>query len=473
MGEEQKKNIPAVRVGDRIFTDQLEKEEAFFQSYSALLGEVRNRVSIVNLDSLGFQWFELDDLEALFTTEEVWKVIRDMPSDLAPGPDGFIGLFYQKAWGVIRNDIMAAILKLGVGDGRGFGKLNRSLITLIPKRPDAMEVGDFRPISLVHSFGKLFSKLIANRLRTQLCDLVSMNQSAFVKGRCLHDNFILVRQVARQIYKRKVSGLFLKLDLSRAFDSLSWAFLFEVLRQLGFGDLFLCWISLLLSTASVRVLVNGSPGKSIKLVRGLRQGDPTSPQLFVITVKVLTKLVVKAAEEGFLSNIRGCSLQQRLSIYADDVALFVKPSVCDLVTVKELLRIFSNASGLMVNYTKSLAIVIRGGVEEGILAKHILQCELGAFPCRYLGLQLSTKELNKVHWQPILDHIIASLPAWQRGLLQRSGRLILIKSAIMARPIHQILVAEAPVWMLEEINKWVRGFFWAGKDKVTSGQCLV
>jgi hypothetical protein len=162
-----------------------------------------------------------------------------------------------------------------------------------------------------------------------------------------------------------------------------------------------------------------------------------------------------------------------LSIYADDVALFVKPSVCDLVTVKELLRCFGNASGLMVNYTKSSAIVIRGGVEDGMLAKHILHCELGTFPCRYLGLQLSTKELNKVHWQPILDRIIASLPAWQRGLLQRSGRLILIKSTIMARPIHQVLVAEAPVWMLDEINKWARGFFWAGKDKVNGGQCLV
>jgi mannosylglycoprotein endo-beta-mannosidase len=116
-GRRAKKIIPAIRVGDRIFTDQSEKEESFFQSYSALLGEVRNRVSTVDLDNLGFQRFELDDLEAMFTTEEVWKVIRDMPSERAPGPDGFIGLFYQKAWGVIRNDIMATILKLGVGDG--------------------------------------------------------------------------------------------------------------------------------------------------------------------------------------------------------------------------------------------------------------------------------------------------------------------------------------------------------------------
>jgi hypothetical protein len=157
-GQRAKNFIPAIRVGDRILIDQREKEDAFSQAYSALIGEVCNRMNTVNLDSLGFQQFELDDLEAMFTTEEVWKVIRDMPSDQAPGPDGFIGLFYPKAWGVLTDVIMAGILKLVVGDGQGFGKLNRSLITLILKRPDALEVGDFCSISLVNSFGKLFSK---------------------------------------------------------------------------------------------------------------------------------------------------------------------------------------------------------------------------------------------------------------------------------------------------------------------------
>jgi hypothetical protein len=121
---------------------------------------------------------------------------------------------------------MAGLLKLGVGDGRGFGRLNRALITLIPKRQDAMEVKDFRPISLVHSFSKLFSKILANGLRGRLGELVSMNQSAFVKNRSLHDNFVLVRQVARKINARRNTGVLLKVDLSRVFDSLSWSFLF-------------------------------------------------------------------------------------------------------------------------------------------------------------------------------------------------------------------------------------------------------
>jgi hypothetical protein len=283
----------------------------------------------------------------------------------------------------------------------------------------------------------------------------------------------LVRQVARKINAKRKKGVFLKLDIARAFDSLSWPFLFEVLRHLGFGPMWLRWIGLLLYTASVRVLVNGVPGRSIKLVRGLRQGDPTSPQLFVIAMEVLTLCFVKAAEEGFLADLYGCALKQRVSIYADDVALFIRPEVQDIVTAREILRCFGMASGLTVNYGKSCAIVIRGEALDKILVKHLLRCELGEFPCKYLGLQLSTGALSRAHWQPVLDKVIASLPAWQRGLLARSGRLVLIKSVVTARPIHQLLIMEAPAWLMEEIDKWTRAFFWAGKDTVNGGQCLV
>jgi hypothetical protein len=197
-------------------------------------------------------------------------LIKELPQDRAPGPDGFIGIFYQKAWSTIKADIMAAILKLFVGDGRGFGRLNQVLITLIPKKPDALRVGDYRPISLVHSFSKLFSKLLANRLRFRLGDIVNSNQSAFTKGRCLHDNFLLVRQLARKIHTKREKGVLIRLDLTRAFDSISWSFLFEVLRGLGFGDMFLKWISIILSSASTRVTVNGVPGDHFRHVRGLR-----------------------------------------------------------------------------------------------------------------------------------------------------------------------------------------------------------
>ncbi|KAM0838180.1 hypothetical protein ACQ4PT_061150 [Festuca glaucescens] len=283
--------------------------------------------------------------------------------------------------------------------------------------------------------------------------LVSTNQSAFIKGRCLHDNFVLVRQVARRINQKRQTGVLVKLDISRAFDSISWAFLLEVLRHLGFGVLFLKWVSLLLFTASTKVSVNGVPGERIQHARGLRQGDPTSPLLYVIGMEVLTCMIVNAVEQHLFSPLAGITPMQRISVYADDVVLFVKENESELRVVKEILELFGEASGLKVNYSKTTATVIRGNEESRIRVQETLQCELAEFPLKYLGLQLALRPLTKAQWQPLLDGMIKWIPAWQRGMIARSGRLILIKSVVTARSIHQFLVAEAPDWMLEELDR--------------------
>jgi hypothetical protein len=337
---------------------------------------------------------------------------------------------------------------------------------------EAAEVGDFRPISLVHSFSKLFSKILANRLRRHLGDVVSTNQSAFMRGRCLHDNFVLVRQVARRINTRRCPGVLLKIDLSRAFNSVSWAFLFEVLRHMGFGDLFLRWIALLLQTANTKVLVNGVQGERIQHVRGLRQGDPTSPMLFVAGMEVLTAMVTKAVEDGIFKRLAGIKPLQRISVYADDVVIFLRPEFVELTAIREILRIFGEASGLEVNYRKTTAILIRGNEAQVEGVRERLNCQIVNFPIRYLGLQLALRPLTRAEWQPLLDAVFTTIPAWQRGLIQRASRLMLIKSIIAARPIHHILVSELPDWLLEEIAKFLRGFFWAGKKKAYGGACL-
>jgi hypothetical protein len=393
----------------------------FTEAFQELLGTIQNREHGLNLDALNLTAHDLNDLEALFSEREVWDVIKELPPDRAPGPDGFIGAFYQRAWPVIKGDIMAALMKLAVGDGRGFDKLNRALITLIPKKQEALTPGDYRPISLVHSFSKLFSKIIANRLRPRLGELVSMNQSAFVKGRCLHDNFMLVRQVARKINQRRRKGVLIKLDISRAFDSISWSFLFEVLRHMGFGDLFLKWIALLLYTASTKVIVNGVPGARIKHVRGLRQGDPTSPMLFVIGMEVLTLVFARAVHEDLLQDLVGISPLQRISIYADDVVLFTRAEEYELRTVKELMGIFGEASGLWVNFSKTTATLIRGDEVDREMVERALQCKVVEFPIRYLGLQLALRPLKKAEWQPLNDAVTFCLPSGQRGMIRQSG----------------------------------------------------
>jgi hypothetical protein len=134
------------------------------------------------------------------------------------------------------------------------GPLNTAYITLIPKKADPISAGDYRPISLIHSFAKLSTKVLANRLAPLLNKLVEANQSAFIRGRSIHDNYMLVQHSIKSLHRRKVASLFLKLDLTKAFDSFSWAFLLEVLSYLGFGNRWRNLISNLLATSSTQIL---------------------------------------------------------------------------------------------------------------------------------------------------------------------------------------------------------------------------
>jgi hypothetical protein len=174
---------------------------------------------------------DLSALEIPFSGKEVRDTIAYLPSDKPPGPDGCTGRFYKsyKLW-----------------------LLNSSYLTLILNKVDALTAKEFRPISLIHSFAKLVTKLLANRLGPRLLELVAANHSAFVRGRSIHDNYMMVQHSIKSLHKRRVSSVFLKLDISKAFDSVSWAFLIEVLSHLGFGPISHNLISNLLVSSSTK-----------------------------------------------------------------------------------------------------------------------------------------------------------------------------------------------------------------------------
>ena len=194
---------------------------------------------------------------------------------------------------------------------------------------------------------------------------------------------------------------------------------------------------------------------------------------FVIAMDVLTSIVSKGQEMGVLSTMPGCTSMQRISIYADDVVLFIKPTLADLSFVVEMLRIFGEASGLKVNFAKSSAILIRSSKEDEALVRSMVPWQIAKFPCKYLGLQLSIKQLTRSDWQPIVDVALKILPGWQRGLVTRPGRLILVNQVMRARPTHHLLVAEAPKWALKKVDSGCRAFFWAGSEKIHGGKCAV
>jgi hypothetical protein len=169
------------------------------------------------------------------------------------------------------------------------------------------------------------------------------------KKRCIHDNFVLVQGIAKDLHRKKIPALFIKLDIAKAFDSLSWVYLLEVMEKLGFGARWRDWISLALASSSSRILLNGIPGRPIKHERGLRQADPISPILFILA---MDKILHMAVEKGVLQSISPRTKGIKVSLYADDTVIFVKRQKQDIAALKEILEMFGQASGLRTNLQK-------------------------------------------------------------------------------------------------------------------------
>lgn len=254
-----------------------DKEQALLDHFQAHLGMSTPRSKQLAWVNIGIQHHDLPELDAPFQVDEIKAAVFSLSSIKAPGPDGFIGAFFKSCWEIIREDVMAAISQLANLRGDCAGLINLANIILLPKKESASWIGDYRPISLIHNISKIFSKLLANRLAPRLPSLVSKCRSAFVQKRCIHDNFLHVQNLVKELHRSSTPGFFLKLDISKVFDSVGWAYLLEVLQQLGFGQRWRDWICMILASSSSRVLLNGDSGPPFAHACGLRQGDPLSP----------------------------------------------------------------------------------------------------------------------------------------------------------------------------------------------------
>jgi hypothetical protein len=273
----RRNHITVLTNGDMVARSLEEKVDLATEFFVELLGRPVAREHDISLQSLDLPLVDLSGLESRFAEEEVWAAIRSMPANRSPGPDGFSWAFFRCCWPVVKGDVMDAMHAVFVGRDQAFRDLNTTFLSLVPKTEGATAMKDFRPISLVHCFAKLVAKTLALRLAPRMPELVHACQSAFIGGRSIQDNFVLVRSSAAALHQRRSPALLLKLDIAKAFDSVSWSFLLSVLRQRGFGPRWIRWITMFPRSASSQVLVNGDARDAFLHGRGLRQGDPLPP----------------------------------------------------------------------------------------------------------------------------------------------------------------------------------------------------
>ena len=303
---------------------------------------------------------------------------------------------------------------------------NANTIILIPKTNDADTIEQFRPIALANVKFKIISNILAGRLASILPNIVSQEQRGFIKGRNIKDCITLTSEAINLLDKKCFGGnLALKIDISKAFDTLNWEFLLNVLKKFGFNNTFCSWIEAILRSAKISISINGTQQGYFSCKRGVRQGDPLSPLLFCLAEEVLSRGISKLVVDGKLDLISGSRSMHVPShcFYTDDLMLFCKGKFFNLEALKNLFTNYAVSSGQIINVNKSF--IYAGGIQQNRLEQivNLLNFNVGSLPFTYLGAPIFKGRPKVLHFQSIADRVKAKLSAWKASLLSFAGRI--------------------------------------------------
>ncbi|GAU25119.1 hypothetical protein TSUD_274080 [Trifolium subterraneum] len=398
-----------------------------------------------------------------FSLEEIEVVVRLSDGNKSPGPDGYNFSFIKNFWSLLRGEV-----RIMFDQFHGNAKLPKGLlsyfVTLIPKVASPSLIGEFRPISLLGCLYKLIAKVLAGRLAKVMDLVVATTQSAFLVGRNLVDGVLVVNEVVDLAKKSGKPCLILKVDFEKAYDSVDWGFLEYMLRRFGFGETWVEWIRACVFAGNLSVLVNGSPTTEINIQRGLKQGDPLAPFLFLLVVEgfagLMRSVVDKNLFKGFSVGTEGLQISHLQ--YADDTLCIGEASMENLWTLKAILRGFELASGLRVNIWKSYLIGVNVPNNFMENACHFLNCKRGVLPFSYLGLPVGANPRRSSTWEPVLDSLRKRLRAWGNKYVSLGGRIVLINSILNSIPIFFLSFLKLPAAVLKSITRIQREFLWGG-----------
>ncbi|GKC98927.1 RNA-directed DNA polymerase, eukaryota [Tanacetum coccineum] len=336
-------------------------------------------------------------------------------------------LAHRKFWSLLEDDVVDAVCFF-YSNGFCLKGINSSFIALIPKSQGANLVKDFRPISLIGSIYKIIAKLLANRLVTILDGLVNEVQSAFIANRQILDGPFILNELIHLCKAKKKQSLIFKVDFEKAFDSVCWDFLDDILKKFGFGPCWRDWIQSCLKSLRGFILVNGSPTSEFQFYKGLKQGDPLSPLLFILVMESLQLSFHNVVNAGLFNGVGlDNSLQLSHLFYADDVVFIRQWCDSNLATIMRVLECFFRASGLRIN----------------------------------LNIGGNMTRINS--WDVVINKTLSRLSKWKLKVLSIGGRLTLLKYDLGSISIYYMSMFRAPIQVINKLES-IRNHFFNGVD---------
>ncbi|KAL4395796.1 hypothetical protein AHAS_Ahas01G0027700 [Arachis hypogaea] len=405
-------------------------------------------LSQVELDVMGDQELPslsheaIESLTRNVSKEEVRKVIMGMNSFKAPGADGFQAFFFKEYWEVVGTEVWELVKKAFTGFDLD-SALFDTLVVLIPKVDNLSRMKEFRPISLCNVIYKIITKVVVERLRPFLQDIIGPLQGGFIPERGAPDNIIVAQEVLHFMKKTKSKKgvLAFKIDLEKAYDRVSWEFLEQSLLMFGFPGTIVSLIMKCVKSSSLSLMWNGNRLDGFQPKRGLRLGDPMSPYLFVICMERLSCLIARKVEVGRWKPVtvsRGGPVISHL-LFADDLILFCKAKKSQVLHVLDTMATFCRASGMKVNFDKSRAICsMNVSRQRNDLFTGISSIRFANSLGKYLGVPLKHGRVTKADFNDVVDKLTNRLASWKGRFLNKAGRICLAKSVLSFIPIYRM-----------------------------------
>lgn len=422
-------------------TDNIEPQAEIFQCIPQLINTEDNQM-----------------MTMIPTMEEVKQVVFSIPDTSSAGPDGYSSRFYQTCWPIIKEDLMNAVEDFFKGRKMPQAYKATSLF-LIPKKEDPEYWTDYRPLSLCNVHYKIITKLLNVRLAGLLPKLISQNQTGFTPQRDIAHNILLAQEMVEQLDRKCRGGnMIIKLDMMKAYDRVEWKALFMVLRKFGFGEELIQMIENAITGSSYSILLNGELRGYFNTTRGIRQGDPISPSLFILLAELLSRGLNGLYETSPNLNYRyGGRISVSHLAFADDIIIFTNGLKESLSKLTTFLHSYERTSGQKINFKKSCYVTSH--MVNMRLVGELSNLQKQELPIYYLGAPLYKGRQKIILFEGLLNKIRKRLMGWEHKLLSAGGRLTLIRSVLTSMPIHLIKTINCPVTIQSKIEKLFNAFF--------------
>ena len=465
-----KKHIRKLVISGVVKTDPydiLQEQKRFYRElYKSSNSDAENRQNIVKfLENLNIpQLTEEQKLtcEDKISAEECYNILESFQTNKTPGNDGIPIEFYKVFWPLISDPFLKCVNE-SFEKGEMSCSQKQAVITLIEKKgKDRSYIENWRPISLVNVDTKIMSKVIATRIKNVLPNIIHHNQTGYVKDRYIGETIRSVFDIMDFTAKESIPGLMIFIDFEKAFDSVEWEFLLYCLKSFNFGPNFIHWVQTFYRKIQSCVINNGLSSEYFNLERGVRQGDPLSPYLFVVTIETLA-IAIRQNKD-----IKGISIgneETKILQYADDTTAILADT-SSATALFRLLDDFKIVSGLKINCSKTEAMWIGSS----------RNCKAQPFgikwpnePIKALGIYYTydQKLLLEKNFIERLDSIKNLTRIWSSRGLSIYGKITLIKSLLIPKFVYVSSLLPTPKEFVSQLNQLLFQFLWNGPDKVT------